>query len=287
MDRTKSKNFIIDKVKELPTLPGMIHKVLALLGNDNTSAKELGGLISYDQAISSRLLKVANSAYYGLMRKITTVNQAIVTLGFKEVKSLALGITVFDAMKRTNSETSIMREEFWRHSVGCALAGQLICKKVREVDTETIFTVALLHDIGKLVLDSYFTQDYGKVLDKVRENGICMLEAEDKVMGFNHAEVGGWLCDRWKFPPMLVAPISFHHQVEKVNKDYTEITSIIHLADILCKRAHIGNSGDNTIPHIHPLAMHYLKLQEDDLGKIVEELGQEEEKVKTFLDAIK
>jgi putative nucleotidyltransferase with HDIG domain len=286
MDRTKSKNFIIDKVKGLPTLPGMIHKVLALMQDASTSANALGNLICYDQAISCRLLKVANSAYYGFMKEIATVQQAIVILGFKEVKSLALGITVFDAMRETNKDSSMMREEFWMHSIGCALAGQLICKKMENIDAETTFTAALLHDIGKLVLDNYFAKDYGNVLQKVRKNGICMVEAEDEVLGFNHAEVGEWLCSRWKFPPMLVTPINFHHQVEKVNGNYLRITSIVHLADILCKRAHIGNNGDNTIPHVHPLAMECLKLQDDDLGKIVEELGQEEEKVKTFLDAI-
>lgn len=286
MNSVKVKNIIIDKVKGLPTLPGMIHKVLALVQDEDTSARTLGNLIAYDQAISSRLLKVANSAYYGFMRGIATVQHAIVILGFKEVKSLTLGITVFNTINKTNKESSIIHEELWMHSIGCALAGQIICKKEPGVDAETIFTAALLHDIGKLVLDNYFTQEYGKVLEKVQLNGISMVEAEEEVMGFTHADVGGFLCDRWKFPPMLVSPIRFHHQLEKVDAGHMQITSVIHLADILCKRAHIGNGGDNKIPPLHSLAKEHLKLEESDLDTIVEELKQEEEKVKSFLRAI-
>ena len=286
MDRVTAKNIIIDKIKYLPTLPVMIHKVLALVGDEATSAKKLGSLISYDQAISSRLLKVANSAYYGFMGEVATVQHAIVILGFKEVKSLALGITVFNAINTTNSESSIVREEFWMHSIGCALAGQLICKKVGGADTETAFTASLMHDIGKLVLDNFFTPEYGKVLAKVKTNGVSMVEAEKEVMGFTHAEVGGWLCERWKFPPVLSFPVSFHHQVEKVYSKYLQLTSIVHLADILCKRANIGSGGDNEMLHAHSPSQKYLQLNEGDLKEIVEHLKQEEEKATSFLNAI-
>lgn len=286
MDRAKVKDIIIDKVTSLPTLPGVIHKVLSLVQNEATSARALGNLIAYDQAISSRLLKVANSAYYGFMREIATVQHAIVILGFKEVKSLTLGITVFDAINKTNNESSLTREDFWMHSIGCALAGQIICQKTKEADAETTFTAALLHDIGKLVLDSFFTQEYGKVLEKVYTNGISIVEAEEEVMGFNHADTGGLLCNRWKFPSMLVSPISFHHQLEKVDQKHMQITSIVHLADILCKQAQIGNGGDNKIPPLHSLAKKHLKLEKGDLDKIVEELKLEEEKAKSFLRAI-
>lgn len=286
MDLIKAKNIIIDKVKNLPTLPNVIHKVLALVEDEHTSAKELGSMISYDQAISSRLLKVSNSAYYGLMKKVATVQHAIIILGFKEVKSLVLGIMVFDAMKGASSGTALMKEEFWMHSMGSALAGRIICMKVGGTDLESTFTASLLHDIGKLILDAFFTQEYVKVLEKVKVNGVSIVEAEEEVMGFSHADVGGWLCERWRFPSVLTFPISFHHQVEKADKKSMRITSIVHLADILCKRADIGNSGDKKIPPIQLLAQEDLNLKENDLEKIIEELKQEEDKAKSFLSAI-
>ena len=286
MDIKEARNIVIDKVKSLPTLPDVIHKVLSLVQGEDATAKTLGDLISYDQAISTRLLKVANSAYYGFMREIATVQHAIVALGFREVRSLVLGITVFDAMKKSSREASIIREDFWMHSVGCALAGQIICKKVEGVDTDIAFTSSILHDIGKLVLDGFFTLEYGGVLEKVKKNGISMVEAESEIMGFTHADVGGWLCERWKFPLTLVSPVSFHHQLEKAEADFIKVTSVAHLADVLCKRAHIGSGGDDKIPPAHPLAMEHLELKEDALDKITEELHEEEEKVKAFLSAI-
>ena len=286
MDIKEARNIVIDKVKSLPTLPDVIHKVLSLVQGEDATAKTLGDLISYDQAISARLLKVANSAYYGFMREIATVQHAIVALGFREVRSLVLGITVFGAMKKSSREASIIREDFWMHSIGCALAGQIICKHVEEVDREIAFTSSILHDIGKLVFDGFFTSEYEGVLEKVKKNGISMVEAESEVMGFTHADVGGWLCERWKFPLTLVSPVSFHHQLEKADADSIKITSVAHMADVLCKRAHIGSGGDDKIPPAHPLAMEHLELKEDDLDKITEELLEEEEKVKAFLSAI-
>ena len=287
MDPVKVRNTILAKVRDLPTLPNVIHKVLTLVRDESTSAKKLGDLISYDQAISSRLLKVANSAYYGFMHEIATVQHAIVMMGFKEIKNLATGIAVFDTMRGDNSETSLMREEFWMHSMGCALAGQIICKKVGGVDAGTSFTSSLLHDIGKLVLDVALTQEYVKVVEKVRVSGVSMVDAEQEILGFNHADVGRWLCEKWKFPPILVSPISFHHHVDMVDVNYMGITSIVHLADILCKRAQIGSGGDNHIPVIQPHAQKHLKLKEDDLEKMVVQLKQEEDKANSFLSAIK
>ena len=113
-----------------------------------------------------------------------------------------------------------------------------------------------------------------------------MLETEEEIMGFSHADVGGWLCERWKFPPDLCLPISFHHQVEKVDENYLQITSIVHLADILCKRAQIGSSGDDKVSVIQPPAKECLKLKEDEMEDMIEELKQEEDKAKSFLSAI-
>ena len=286
MNREKAKNIIFDKVKGFPTLPDVVHKVLPLMEDESSSAKELADLISYDQAISSRLLKVSNSAYYGFMRKIATVKHAIVVLGLQEVKSLTLGIAVLDTMKGVGSGTSLNGKELWMHSIGCAIAGQIIAKLVGGVKPEVIFTASLLHDIGKLVLDIYFGKEYVKIVEKTKENGLSMAEAEKEVMNVDHADVGGWICETWKFPPALTLPIANHHHLEGVNKDYLRLTLIVHLADILCKQARIGNSGDNNIPVIHPLVQSCLKLTKDDLGIIVENLKQEEDKVKSFLSAI-
>ncbi len=273
MGPAEAKNIIIRKIKVIPTLPDRMHKVLILLKDDNTSVKELAHFISSDQAMASRILQAANSIQHGFSRKIATVDRATVILGFKAVTSLVLGISMFNNFRLTKNETNIDLDELWKHSMGCAVAAQIISNKVGGVDRKTVITAAILHDIGKVILDRFFTREYIKIFEAVKENGLSMVSAEEKVMGFNHADAGGWFCDELAFPSVLVSPISFHHNLENVDKEHERITSIVHIADNLCKRAQIGDGGDDN--KIHAIKLHaqrLLDLRNDELEKITEEL---------------
>ena len=287
MDQDKVKRLIYNEATNLPTLSDMIQKVVSLVQDEKTTAKNLGDLISYDQAISSRLLKVANSAYYGLSREISTIQHAVVVLGFEQVKSLSLGIAVFDAMKGTNETTSIMQDEFWKHSVGCSLAARIICKKSGKLDAETAFTASLLHDIGKLVLANFFSKEYKVVMEKAKEDGRSIVSIEEETLGFTHADVGEWLCSRWKLPLSFASAIGYHHKVKKVEQEYIHITSVIHLADIVCRRADIGSSGNETIPPFQKAAREELCIDEKQIDQMITELKNEEEKVKAFISSIR
>jgi len=286
MDQEKVKQVIIKKIDHLPTLPEMIQKLVSLVQDERTSARDLSNLISYDQAISSRLLKVANSAYYGFLREVATIHHAIVVLGFKEVKNLSLGIAVFDSLKGVTNEASLRWNEFWKHSVGCSLAARIICKKVGVINEEIAFTTSLLHDIGKLVLDNFFTREYKMVLEKAQVERANLVDVEKEILGFTHADVGKLVSSKWKFPPSLIFPIAYHHQVEEVDQEYILLTSIVHLADIICKKAGIGNSGDSNIPLFQKAATKRLCIKEKEIEYMIKELQNEEEKVQTFLSAI-
>lgn len=278
MDPAKAKNTIINNIKVIPTLPDRMHQVLNLLKDDNTSVKELAHFISYDQAMASRILQAANSIQFGFSRKIATVDRATVILGFKAVTSLVLGISVFDNFRLTKNEVSIDLDALWKHSMGCAVAAHLISDKSGgAVDRKTLLTAAILHDIGKVIMDRFFSREYAKTLCAVRNNGLSMARAEENMMGFNHADAGGWFCDELAFPPVLVAPIHFHHNIDGVDKEHELITSMVHIADNLCKRAQIGDGGDdNKIHAINLHAQHLLNLNKDDLEQITRELKEEE-----------
>lgn len=278
MDPAKAKNTIISNIKVIPTLPDRMHQVLNLLKDDNTSIKELAHFISYDQAMASRILQAANSIQFGFSRKIATVDRATVILGFKAVTSLVLGISVFDNFRLTKNEVSIDLDALWKHSMGCAVAAHLISNKSRgSVDRKTLLTAAILHDIGKVIMDRFFSREYAKTLHAVRNNGLSMAKAEETMMGFNHADAGGWFCDELAFPSVLVSPISFHHNIDGVHKEHALITSMVHIADNLCKRAQIGDSGDDNKTHaINLHAQHLLNLNKDDLEQITSELKEEE-----------
>ena len=277
MDPAKAKKIIINNIKAIPTLPDRMHQVLTLLKDDNTSVRELAHFISSDQAMASRILQAANSIRFGFSRKIATVDRATVILGFKAVTSLVLGISVFDNFRLTKNETTIDLDELWKHSMGCAVAAHIISDKSGGVDRKTVLTAAILHDIGKVIMDRFFSREYAKTLRTVRNNGLSMAKAEENAMGFNHADAGGWFCDEIAFPSVLVSPISFHHNVDGVDKEHELITSIVHIADNLCKRAQIGDGGDNNKNHaINLHAQRLLNLNKDDLEEITGELKEEE-----------
>jgi HD-like signal output (HDOD) protein len=285
MDQEKARQLIINKIKNLPTLPDIVNKVITLVQDENTSARDLCELISYDHAISLRLLRVANSAYYGFLKEVATVQHAIVILGFDEVKRLSLGIAMFNFMKKTSGATSLIMNEFWSHSVGCSLAATIICKRVG-VEFSTTSTASLFHDIGKLVLDNLFSREYKIVLEKADAEQISTIDAEKEILGFGHTDVGLWLCSNWKFPPLLTLPVVYHHKVDEVDQENILQVSIVHLADILCKKANIGNSGNNTIPYFQEAAKESLRIKEEEMDSIVNELQSEEEKVQAFINSI-
>lgn len=284
MDQEQAKQLIINKIKNLPTLPDIVHKIVTLVKDENTSARDLCRLISYDQAISLRLLKVANSAYYGFLRDIATVQHAIIVLGFNEVKRLSLGIAMFNFMKGASNATSLIMEEFWKHSLGCSLAAGIICKKVG-VKSDIASTASLLHDLGKLVLDNLFSREYKIVLEKAKAEEASMVDVEKEILGFGHTDVGLWLSSSWKLPPSLILPIAYHHQVDEVDQENILQVSIVHLADILCKKANIGSSGDNSIPCFQKNAKESLQIEEE-IDSMVKELESEEEKVQALINSI-
>jgi putative nucleotidyltransferase with HDIG domain len=287
MDREQAEQFIASKIIDLPTLPDIAHKVVSLVQDEKTSVKDLSKLISYDQAISFRLLKVANSAYYGFLSEVSNIHHAITVLGFDEVKRLSVGIAVFNFLKGTNNVTSSMLDEFWKHSVGCSLAAQIICKKMGKLNLGMVSTASLLHDIGKLILSNFFPEEYRIVLERVERDEVSIVDVEKDTLGFSHADVGGWLSRKLNFPPSLNLPITYHHQVEEVDQEYILQVSIVHLANILCKKAKIGNSWDKGTPCIQKTAKEALHIDEEGIDSIIKELQSEEEKVQAFLNSIK
>lgn len=286
LGREHAEQLITSKIKNLPTLPDIAHKVVSLVKNERTSAKDLSKLISYDQAISFRLLKVANSAYYGFSSEVSTVQRAITILGFDEVKRLSVGIAVVNFMKGTTNANAFMSDEFWKHSVGCSLAAKIICNKIDKLNLEMVSTASLLHDIGKLILNNFFPEEYGTILEKAQREDVSMVDVEQETLGFSHADVGGWLSSKWKFPPSLRFPIEYHHRVGEVDEENILQVSIVHLADIICKKANIGNSGGNGIPSFQKSAQETLQIKEEEMNSIIKELQSEEEKIQVFINSI-
>jgi putative nucleotidyltransferase with HDIG domain len=143
------------------------------------------------------------------------------------------------------SRTNIDRKDLWLHSIGSAMAAQMLARVARRADPETAFTACLLHDIGKLILDAFFGKEYRQVIDAL-PSGDEMFAAEERILGFSHGEVGGWICEFWKLPPELTFPITHHHHPERFEGPFENLAAVVQCADFICRCSGIGYGGHQT-----------------------------------------
>lgn len=270
--RDELKKIIMD-TKTLPTLPAVINKLNTLSENEKSSVQEMAKIVSSDQVLSARILRLANSPSYGFYR-VSTISNAMILLGVNVVKSLALSSSIFEIMEKNSVG-------LWEHSLGVGVASNLIAHKLALPECEEIATAGLLHDIGKVIISIKCEEAEKKIRQVTREQEIYSSEAELQVIDTDHAEVGGWLSKCWYLPEKLSEPIEFHHNVIK-STNHRIKTSVVHLADILVKASGFGNSGDPFVHKIQQAAWDTLKLTDQFLVEIVEELEDKLVEVKNF-----
>ena len=216
-----------------------------------------------------------------------TIPQAVVVLGFDTVRSLALSVSVFETLKETADEVSFDREAFWIHSIGCGTSARLIAKNLKYKDTGTFFVAGLLHDLGKVILDTYFHEQYAEVVEEMVEEERSALDSETDLLDIDHAEVGGWLAARWKFPEILVNPIAYHHNLMAVDEGFIKETVIVHLANILTKRAQIGLCYEEFVAPPSDLVHSELSLTDTQITEILRALQGEKEQIIDFFNTLK
>jgi putative nucleotidyltransferase with HDIG domain len=271
--RTEIRGIIRD-TKTLPTLPGIIAKLGSLADNDKVSAQEMARVVSADQVLSAKVLRLVNSAFYGFPGRVSTVSNALILLGVNVVKSLAITSSIFDIM-----EKNVVG--LWEHSMGVAVAASTISRRLKLPDPEEISTAALLHDIGKVIIKIKLEKDFDQLTSLMAEKRMTLLEAERELLDTDHAEIGAWLARSWLLPEKLIEPVEYHHQVDKSLIHQTK-TAVVHIADVLIKASGFGFSGDKFVPRIQPMAWKKLGLNETLLDAIIMEIEDKLVDVKNF-----
>ena len=269
----KKNNILAQKIKRitesiisLPTLPTVVSKMIELVDNPKTSANSLARLIATDQALTARILKLANSAYYGFPREISTVNMAIVVLGFNTVKEMGLSLSVFEAFKDSGHDKRFDSTQFWRHSIGCGAAARLIARRTNYQFIGEAFVAGLLHDIGKAILNQYMHAEFMNILHAVSEDGASLDDAENAAVGATHAQIGGWLAEKWNLPKIIVDCISHHHAPWKAAID-PALVAIVGVSDYLCHACGIGNSGPEQTVQVDDRIWEIFKAKSMALGQ--------------------
>ena len=234
----------ITRAGDLPTLPQVAVEVSRLAFNPVTAMGDLVRVIRNDLSLTAKILRVANSAFYGMSRHVESLNAALVLLGMRELIHLVTCISVFRAFPTKPGQPTFDRKAFWIHSAGCGEIARSLTHRLKPRLNSTEFTAGLLHDLGKIVLDQYFHDDFMEALRLSYAEGLSMVEAEERVLGVNHAEIGLWLAGMWNLPTVICDAITYHHTPAKAPRESGSLVAIIHLANNLCKHAGIGFSGN-------------------------------------------
>ncbi len=254
----------VDSINALPTVPATLRRISVMLEKPRIGLDELGRLISNDPALTTKILKMVNSAAYGFPGRISSVSHATMLLGLNVIKGLLLGVSVFELMEKTMIG-------LWEHSLGCTMAARMIAQKKGLKEPEEVSVCGLLHDIGKAVLMLQYPEQFDAAMHEAEEEGITIHEAESRYFMATHAEVGQWLIQKWHFPANLVDAIRYHHQPSLSTQSPME-TAIVHVADILVRAKGIGYAGDLVVPAVHPAAWKMINLSETDILDILSNL---------------
>jgi putative nucleotidyltransferase with HDIG domain len=240
--KTISPDIIEQKVRKLAklsTLPFMASSVMELVENPRTSAAQLGELISNDQVLAARILKVANSAYYGFPRKISTLNLAIVILGFNALRDLVLSISLIDRFMVKNEEL-IDLKQFWRHVLVVGRCSKILARILAYPVVGEVFVAGLLHDIGYLILIQEFPEEFKNTFEIARLHNLSFEEAELRELGFTHQQLGAWLGEGWNLPQKLVEVIRYHHDPSEC-PNQNNLVNFIHFTDLIAYTIGEGN----------------------------------------------
>ncbi|GHV95527.1 histidine kinase [Spirochaetia bacterium] len=272
-------------IENMPSLPTSVTKVLEVCNNPQTSPADLNHVISLDPVLVGRVLKLLNSAYYGLGQQVTSLVRAIIMLGINTVKNLALSTAVLGSLPANKNTPGLNMEGFWRHSLCVGVTAKLLAKK-RGIDskqTEEYFTAGLLHDIGKIPLNAVLASDYMISVTAADRERFSLFRAEDKNLGLNHCTVGALVVKAWKLEGPVAEAIINHHNYAEYTGDQSDILYSIIAANYFAAQQEIGFSGDRFPEKPSAHIWETLGISDEAFEEIEKSVYDEIEKAKVFL----
>lgn len=264
--------YIVNKVEDVKVLPEIINKIIVLTDDPDSTVQDMEKVILQDQALTTKILRLANSAYYGYARKISTISQATILLGFQAIKGIALASTVSKYLLDELKGYSLEKNELWSQSQTCAIISRFIAKNIKYPNPEEAYIGGLLRDIGKTILNQHMEKEYMEVLSKMEENNISFLDAEKEVLGFGHTEIGAKVAEKWNLPKELVEAIGLHHTPE-LAKENPILVSIVHIADAMTMMMGVGLGLDGLSYNLSPMAIETLDLDEIQFQNIISQVS--------------
>lgn len=278
---------VIENIDNLPSLPAIVTKLIQVVNSPDSSAEDAAKLIQQDPALTSKMIRLANSAFYGIPRSISSVASAVVILGFNTIRSLVLSASVMKMFSGTQAG-GIDKDKFWKHSIVCALAAKIIVRhfmNIRMMDPESAFCAGILHDIGKLIFNEFVHDGYKEACEYASKKNVSMLDAEKLILGIDHAEIGRIIADKWALPLDLEFSLVYHHNPAGADK-LTELVATVHVADQLAHKMGADLYDEEHVNGQWSKARNLLKFTDSDYQKICDSLSDNIEKSIEFLTII-
>ncbi len=262
------KSRILGKMKEIKSFPQFVVETLRKLNDRDSSASDVAMSLSRDEGLVIRTLKLANSAAYGISRDISSVTEAIAMLGYKNISNIVLSASVYSVMDKSLQGYALDRGQLWKHSLTVAYAARYIAQRFGKSVPEEAYVGGLLHDIGKVVLNDYVRFGYGIIVKLVEEKQIPFIEAETQVLGFDHAQVGAMLVEKWGLPEAYGFAVAYHHAPDSVPPEKREkfqpIADVVHTANTLCLMLGVGIGADGLQNPMYPQVFERLGIEDGE-----------------------
>jgi putative nucleotidyltransferase with HDIG domain len=276
---------VISNIRNLPTPPIVFHQIQKAINDPNVSAGQVAAILSEDPAMSVKVLKLTNSAFYGLSREIEAVKEAVVIVGMEAIKNLVLSASVLDMFKSDNIDQEF-QEKFWRHSLATAVCSRLLARRLRQrgiVDPDAAFSAGLLHDVGKMVLSCFLPEEYSRFSETRsadRKSTDYSLELDR--LGYTHAQVGSYLAIQWKLPQRLNEAIAFHHE-PLLSQIGEPIAHIVHIGNYLAKQAFLDRSERHLLGSLDEGVVALMEFPAEEIESYTALLQEEYVKAETFM----
>ena len=284
MEIEKRLSLINTFISKLPTFSPTVNKVLEICNNPNVPLQDLSKVISMDPVLLGKVLNLVNSAYYGMSNEISSIVRAITMLGTNTVKNLVLSTAVIESILNKKNFKTLNMENFWLHSLSVGVTSKLLAREQKNTkNIEDYFVSGLLHDIGKILLNTRFSEEYEHVLKISNIENKPLVIVERQYFLIDHALVGKLIAKSWNLSQEIIDTISFHHNLLTYKGDNKNIIYTVAIANFLVTQLSLGFSGNYKAEKIDSEILSYLNLSKNSIKKILKEVNSEIEKAKIFL----
>jgi putative nucleotidyltransferase with HDIG domain len=261
----------VGRLDQLPSLPTIVTQLLEVMDDPLASALDVAHILREDPPLTARVLRLANSALYAGHTRVMSVPQAVLRVGMLEIRNVVVSLSLISSMKRFGRRLNY--RVFWHHSLNIAMAAEALARLVpgEDVDEDDgAFATALLHDIGRLVLDQFYPEAYDEAARVAETAGIPLVEGEWRALEMNHAEIGAHLAGRWQLPDPIARGIRFHHAPEDLPPSMRRLAGLIRLAEQLCSANGLGDPLERERPVVVDEALAAMGVGADRSAEVVD-----------------